>query len=435
MASSQKSLKNPSFSKKAEPEQVKGKSGQATAALASASWAGPLAKLDRQNTEVVRVDAAKELANIASHKINRKQMWQSEATRLALMDAADRHETASVRVHALRAMSNLAVDEANQLPMWNSCRSVLLTAVAIDEAAEFRRQGLWALVNMSLDAPEVQRAMWNDTEGEGGGARGLMVSGATGAHATDDRVLCLWILTNLACVHDNKQPMWLDEHTRGVVLESASNEQPEAVRVQALRVLAMQAHDASTHCMWHDDGVARPLLLETSAAAQKCRPVRMEALRALQLMGLSRKDVDELGRAPQKGNSKVAAAAAKVAAAITTSKAATVAPAEPVEPTATEDPPAAVAPAPADSLDAPAAVAPPAAAPAPADSPVAAPAPADSPAAASAPADSLDAPSADTPSAAEADRDGNSDVADSGGSAQGADAEVSGVEAAEGEAQ
>ena len=47
----------------------------------------------------------------------------------------------------------------------------------------------------------------------------------------------------------------------------------------------------------------------------------------------------------------------------------------------------------------------------------------------------LDAPSADKPSAAEADRDGNSNVADSGGSAQGADAEVFGVEAAEGEAQ
>lgn len=387
--------------KPGEPEQLADARGQQKRRLQGAStldtaMASAIAKLDHNNPEQARVEAVRELADITSIKERRQHLWQSDTLRTTLIASAAKDETALIRVYALRALSNLALDEENQLPMWKLCRSLLLTAAASAEDDEYRRQGLWALVHISLDAPEVQRALWDDEDGDGG-ARVLLLSGAASADAGDDRMLCLWILTNIACAHCNKLPMWLDEHTRDVVLESASEGNPEAVRVQAFRVLAMLAHDANTHCMWHDDGPAHALLLESSSATQKCRTVRVEALRALQLIGLSRKDVDELTLGPAKG--KTSRASLRLVAQLP-------------EAADSGEAPAAVAPATPDSGEVPAAVAP-------------------------VTADSIDVPSAKNSKTADADLDSSGDAADSGGSTGEAssDPEPSGSDPAQNDAE
>ena len=249
----------------------------------------------------VKLSVLSQLAKLAEATENKRAIVLDKITYPRLLAFADPEQPIVLRRQAIRALAALCSESLNQEQLWEHARSLILAATQKTESTDFnsyslRRHAYWALINVSTDSPLVQEQMWADSaDTEKSVAtpstREVVLAACAQEEGEEEeiRVQALWILSNLACLVANKALIWNDERTRAILLTSAAESSPEAVRIQAVRALAGLAYDGGFR-----DASERPQLtprrrdvLLECASEQRSDPLRREATRALRILGMA----------------------------------------------------------------------------------------------------------------------------------------------------
>merc|ERR1719210_3145797 len=128
------------------------------------------------------------LWNLSPKAANAATIWQDEAARSAILEAAKWMELAGrqARSFAMATLQNLAEESANRSDMWADdvgAKVALVDAAGLTDAddKDLRGRAIGALMNLSIE-PSNKEGIWNDTN-----TRAALVQAANLEPGTDDK--------------------------------------------------------------------------------------------------------------------------------------------------------------------------------------------------------------------------------------------------------